>query len=448
MKDPAGLWEALLPKASLPLEYQLEVEYGDGDVQPARPVRVPADARRARPAPRGRAATSTSGSGSARTPRDRRRRRRGVRGLGAERALGRGRRRLQLVGRAAAPDARARPSGHLGAVRPRRRRGRGYKFEIRTQDGRLRLKADPFAFRAEVPPANASVVYERSTTGATTTWLERRARADPLREPMSIYEVHLGSWRRNPHDGHRSLTYRELADELADYVADLGFTHVELMPVTEHPFGGSWGYQVTGYFAPTSRFGTPDDFRFFVDRLHARGIGVILDWVPAHFPRDDWALARFDGTALYEHADPRRGAHPDWGTLSSTTAATRCGTSSSRTRSTGSEYHTDGLRVDAVASMLYLDYSRKAGEWVPNEYGGRENLEAVAFLREMNEVVYGARARRHRRRRGVDRVARRLARRRTWAGSASASSGTWAGCTTRSRTSRRIRSTAASTTTR
>ena len=220
-------------------------------------------------------------------------------------------------------------------------------------------------------------------------WLARRAQSDALREPMSIYEVHLGSWRRNTLEGDRSLTYLELADELSAYVADLGFTHVELMPIMEHPFGGSWGYQVTGYFAPTSRFGTPDDFRSFVDRLHQNGIGVLLDWVPAHFPRDDWALALFDGTHLYEHADPRRGAHPDWGTLIFNLSRDEV---RNFLLANGlywlKEHHVDGLRVDAVASMLYLDYSRKDGEWLPNEYGGRENLEAVDFLKRMNEIAY------------------------------------------------------------
>ena len=207
--------------------------------------------------------------------------------------------------------------------------------------------------------------------------------------PISIYEVHLGSWRLNPGEDNRSLTHPELADELAAYARDMGFTHVELLPVMAHPFAGSWGYQVTGYDAPTPRFGSPDDFKQFVDRLHECGIGVILDWVPAHFPRDDWALARFDGTELYEHADPRRGAHPDWGTRSSRSAATR-----SRNFLLANalfwlrEYHADGIRVDAVASMLYLDYSREAGEWVPNEHGGREDLEAVAMLKELNEVTY------------------------------------------------------------
>ena len=210
-----------------------------------------------------------------------------------------------------------------------------------------------------------------------------------LTSPVSVYEVHLGSWRLNTLQGNRPLTYVELADELAEYVTDMGFTHVELLPVMEHPYTPSWGYQVTGYFAPTSRFGTPDDYRAFVDRLHEAGIGVILDWVPAHFPKDDWALARFDGTALYEHEDPRRGFHPDWGTL-----VFNFGRNEVRNFLVSSalywlkEMHADGLRVDAVASMLYLDYSRKAGEWVPNEHGGNEDLDAIAFLQQLNEVAH------------------------------------------------------------
>ena len=223
-------------------------------------------------------------------------------------------------------------------------------------------------------------------------WQQRRAEADPQRGPMSIYEVHLGSWRRDPADPERLLSYGELGDQLAAYVKDMGFTHVELMPVMAHPFSGSWGYQVTSYFAPTPRHGSPDDLRAFTDRLHAEGIGVILDWVPAHFPRDAWALARFDGTALYEHADPRRGEHPDWGTL-----IFNFGRNEVRNFLLASalywlhEHHADGLRVDAVASMLYLDYSREAGEWVPNAFGGREDLEAVAFLKELNEVAHARR---------------------------------------------------------
>ncbi len=220
--------------------------------------------------------------------------------------------------------------------------------------------------------------------------MDERKSSDQLARPISIYEVHAGSWRLNPLEGNRSLTYGELADELSAYVRDMGFTHVELLPVMGHPFDGSWGYQVTSYFAPTPRWGGPDDFRKFVDQMHADGIGVILDWVPAHFPRDAWALARFDGTALYEHEDPRRGEHPDWGTL-----VFNYGRHEVRNFLLSNalfwarEYHVDGIRVDAVASMLYLDYSRKEGEWVPNEFGGREDLDAVSFLKELNEVLHG-----------------------------------------------------------
>src|SRR5581483_6637454 len=268
--------------------------------------------------------------------------------------------------------------------------GARYKFELRTRDGKLRLKADPLAFRTEVPPANASVVFAPGYEWGDDEWLAERRRSEPFAGPVSIYEVHLGSWRLNPQEGNRPLTYLEAADELAEYAVDMGFTHVELLPVMEHPYAPSWGYQVTGFFAPTARFGEPDDFRAFVDRLHRRGIGVILDWVPAHFPRDDWALARFDGTALYEHEDPRRGEHPDWGTL-----VFNFGRNEVRNFLLASalewlrEYHADGLRVDAVASMLYLDYSRKAGEWVPNIRGGNEDLDAISFVKQLNEVVHG-----------------------------------------------------------
>ena len=267
--------------------------------------------------------------------------------------------------------------------------GARYKFEIRTQEGELLLKADPLAFATEHPPQTSSVVHRSRYEWADGGWLTARARTEQLKAPISIYEVHLGSWRLNPLEDNRSLTYLELADELAAYVTDLGFTHVELMPVMGHPFSGSWGYQVTSQFAPTPRYGSPQEFKAFVDRLHASGIGVILDWVPAHFPRDAWALARFDGTALYEHADPRRGSHPDWGTL-----VFNHGRHEVRNFLLASalwwmrEYHADGLRVDAVASMLYLDYSRKAGEWVPNQHGGREDLDAVQFLKELNEIVH------------------------------------------------------------
>ncbi len=265
-----------------------------------------------------------------------------------------------------------------------------YKFEVRGADGALRLKADPLAAAAETPPRTASVVFESHHEWRDADWLRRRSESAPHAEPVSIYEVHLPSWRLNPLEGNRPLTFAELGQELGDYVADLGFTHVELLPVMAHPFSGSWGYQVTSYFAPSPVQGSPDDLRELIDRLHDRGIGVIMDWVPAHFPRDEFALARLDGTALYEHDDPRRGAHPDWGTL-----IFNYGRNEVRNFLVASalhwlsEYHADGLRVDAVASMLYRDYSRSGGEWVPNEYGGREDLEAIGFLRELNEVTHG-----------------------------------------------------------
>ena len=267
--------------------------------------------------------------------------------------------------------------------------GARYKFEILTRGGGLRLKADPFAFEAEAGPGTASVVNATNHEWRDDDWLERRAAADPWTSPMSIYECHLWSWRRVPAEGGRPLTYRELAEQLPPYIADLGFTHVEFLPPAQHPFAGSWGYQVTSYFAPAAPGGSPDDFRVLVDALHAAGIGVLVDWVPAHFPKDDFALARFDGTALYEHADPRMGEHPDWGTLVFNYG--RHEVSNFLLASAQywlEELHVDGLRVDAVASMLYLDYSRRPGEWVPNAFGGRENLEAVAFLRYLNEVVY------------------------------------------------------------
>ncbi|HEY1917240.1 MAG TPA: 1,4-alpha-glucan branching protein GlgB [Streptosporangiaceae bacterium] len=260
--------------------------------------------------------------------------------------------------------------------------GMRYKYEICGPDGGWRAKADPMARLAEEPPATASVVTASHYTWGDEAWLERRQASDPVARPMSVYEVHIGSWRPG-------LSYRDLADELVTYVRELGFSHVEFLPVAEHPFGGSWGYQVTSYYAPTSRFGSPDDFRFLVDRLHQAGIGVLVDWVPAHFPRDAWALARFDGTPLYEHPDPRRGAHPDWGTL-----IFNYGRNEVRNFLVANalywleEFHIDGLRVDAVASMLYLDYSRQPGEWAPNERGGNENLEAVAFLQEVNAACY------------------------------------------------------------
>jgi 1,4-alpha-glucan branching enzyme len=260
--------------------------------------------------------------------------------------------------------------------------GTRYKFEILGRDGSWRQKADPLAKGTEVPPATASVVIESHFAWADDEWISTRSSSDPHTGPLSIYEVHLGSWRQG-------LSYRDLGTQLTDYVVDLGFTHVELMPVSEHPFGGSWGYQVSSYYAPTSRFGHPDDFRFLVDTLHRAGIGVLLDWVPAHFPKDEWALANFDGTPLYEHPDPLRGEQPDWGTL-----VFNFGRSEVRNFLVANatywleEFHVDGLRVDAVASMLYLDYSRQPGQWRPNEHGGRENLEAIAFMKEANATAY------------------------------------------------------------
>ncbi|OLD09866.1 MAG: 1,4-alpha-glucan branching enzyme [Deltaproteobacteria bacterium 13_1_40CM_3_69_14] len=268
--------------------------------------------------------------------------------------------------------------------------GARYKFEIRPGGGGTQvLKADPYAFRTEVPPATASVIHQLDRyLWRDEQWMERRGKQDVFRRPMAVYEVHLSSWRRVVEEGSRSLTWKEAAAQLGDYVKGMGFTHVEFLPLAEHPFGGSWGYQVSGYFAPTARHGHPDEFKALVDELHQRGIGVILDWVPAHFPKDAHALARFDGSALYEHEDPRLGAHPDWGTL-----VFNYGRNEVRNFLLASalfwldQYHIDGLRVDAVASMLYRDYSRKPGEWIPNRFGGRENEEAIAFLKEVNERV-------------------------------------------------------------
>ena len=260
--------------------------------------------------------------------------------------------------------------------------GSAYKFYILDFNGTWLTKADPMAFSTQVPPANASIVCESDYVWTDVAWMEKRAAQNPHVRPMSTYEVHLGSWRVG-------LDYRSMAGELVDYVKAAGFTHVELLPVAEHPYGPSWGYQVTSYYAPTSRFGTPDQFRYLVDTLHRNGIGVILDWVPAHFPKDEWALANFDGTHLYEHDDPRRGEHPDWGTL-----IFDYGRNEVRNFLVANalfwleEFHLDGLRVDAVSSLLYLDYSRDVGQWLPNQYGGNENLDAVAFLQEMNATVY------------------------------------------------------------
>ncbi|MBK7863309.1 MAG: 1,4-alpha-glucan branching protein GlgB [Archangiaceae bacterium] len=267
--------------------------------------------------------------------------------------------------------------------------GTRYKLEIRPKSGTPFLKADPFAFRTEVPPQSASIVHDLNRyRWGDSAWLQGRAEVHRPDRPLSIYEVHAASFRRVPEEDHRSLTWRELATHLSAHAKSAGFTHVELLPIAEHPFGGSWGYQVSSYFAPTARFGHPDDFRWFVDTMHQQGLGVIVDWVPGHFPRDAFALGRFDGTALYEHEDPREGAHPDWGTL-----IFNFGRNEVRNFLIANalfwfdQYHVDGLRVDAVASMLYRDYSRKAGEWVPNRWGGRENEEAIEFMRHLNAVV-------------------------------------------------------------
>jgi 1,4-alpha-glucan branching enzyme len=268
--------------------------------------------------------------------------------------------------------------------------GTHYKFEVKQSHGAVVLKSDPFAFFGQHSLATASLVFDLERfRWSDDAWMEARKKKQWHREPVSIYEVHLGSWRRKPEEGDRYLSYRELADELLDYVVYMGYTHIELLPILEHPFDGSWGYQVTGFFAPTSRFGNPDEFRYFVDQAHAKGLGVILDWVPGHFPKDAHGLAEFDGTDLYEHADPRKGEHREWGTL-----IFNYGRNEVRNFLIANalfwlaEYHIDGLRVDAVASMLYLDYSRQAGEWIPNEFGGRENLEAIYFLKRFNEVCY------------------------------------------------------------
>ena len=269
-------------------------------------------------------------------------------------------------------------------------KGSTYKYEIISNDGKRLEKGDPFALQWEVPPKTASVVWDLDYRWKDKQWMKDRIDKNSLASPMAVYEVHLGSWKRQSDTGH-SFSYLELADDLVPYIKEMGFTHVEFMPVMEHPFFGSWGYQVTGYFAPSSRFGTPQEFMELVDRFHAEGIGVILDWVPSHFPNDSHGLAEFDGSHLYEHADPRKGYHPDWNSyiynygrnevraflISNAAFWLDC-------------YHADGLRVDAVASMLYLDYSRKEGEWIPNEYGGRENSEAISLLKEINTEMYGS----------------------------------------------------------
>jgi 1,4-alpha-glucan branching enzyme len=288
-------------------------------------------------------------------------------------------------------DLRARAtSGIWEGFVPGVGRGARYKFHIVSRIGGYQVdKADPFAFHDETPPHTASIVWPLDYEWNDARWMTERAGRNALGAPLAIYEVHLGSWRRVPEEGNRSLSYREIAPLLAEYVAAAGFTHVELLPIMEHPFYGSWGYQTTGYFAPTSRYGTPQDLMYLIDVLHQHGVGVILDWVPSHFPTDEHGLGFFDGEHLFEHRDPRQGFHPDWGSF-----IFNYGRNEVRSFLLSSalfwldRYHADGLRVDAVASMLYLDYSRKAGEWIPNRYGGRENLEAIDFLRRLNTSVY------------------------------------------------------------
>jgi 1,4-alpha-glucan branching enzyme len=388
---PAGLFEGRLAGAELPLRYELEVAYPGGHTFTLRdpyaflPTLSDVDLHLAG---EGRHEEIYAKLGA---------HVREVDGIGGTSfaVWAPAARSVSVVGDFNSWDGRLHPMRALGSSGiwelfvPAADDGHRYKYEIRTQAGDLQLRADPYAQATEVPPQTASVIHRPTHGWDDAEWMEARRTGRPHDAPVSIYEVHLGSWRTD-REGNE-LSYLELADQLAAYALDLNFSHLELLPVMAHPFTGSWGYQVTGYYAPSPRFGSPDDFRAFVDRLHGHGLGVILDWVPAHFPRDEFALARFDGTALYEHEDPRRGAHPDWGTL-----VFNYGRNEVRNFLLANalfwarEYHVDGIRVDAVASMLYLDYSRREGEWVPNEFGGREDLDAVAFLKELNEVLHAA----------------------------------------------------------
>jgi 1,4-alpha-glucan branching enzyme len=305
---------------------------------------------------------------------------------------------LSVIGDHNGWDSRANPlrergsSGIWEGFVPGIGRGAVYKYHIRSRGSDYQVeKADPLAFTAEVAPKTGSVVWDLDYNWADAEWMRTRHQRNKAKAPWSIYELHVGSWMRAPDEANRSLHYWELSGQLADYCARMGFTHIELLPVMEHPFFGSWGYQTTGYFAPTSRFGTPQDLMTLIDQLHQRGIGVILDWVPAHFPTDEHGLAYFDGTHLYEHADPRRGFHPEWKSYIFNLGRHEVQSFLiSNALFWLDRYHVDGLRVDGVASMLYLDYARKAGEWIPNEFGGRENIEAVAFLRRLNTEVYAA----------------------------------------------------------
>jgi 1,4-alpha-glucan branching enzyme len=384
--DESGLFEGTVPERTLPLRYRLAVSYPDGltaeldDPYAFLPTLGELDLHLA---VQGRHELLYEKLGAHVREVD------GILGT-AFAVWAPNARSLSVVGDFNNWDGRLHPMRSLGAsgiwelFLPGVWKGAHYKFEVRYQDGSIHLKTDPVAQETEQPPLSASIVFESRHVWEDEEWLAARRSTTALDRPVSIYEVHLGSWRQGLH-------YLEAADQLGGYVRDLGFTHVELLPMMEHPFIGSWGYQVTGFFAPTSRFGDPDGFRGFVDSLHRQGIGVILDWVPAHFPRDEWALARFDGTALYEHSDPRRGAHPDWGTLVFNTARNEVRNfllASALLWLQG--YHADGLRIDAVASMLYLDYSRRPGQWVPNRFGGREDLDNIAFLRELNEVIHAA----------------------------------------------------------
>jgi 1,4-alpha-glucan branching enzyme len=385
--DPAGLFEAIVD--ALPEDYELEVVYPNGDTYTARDpyaflptlgdidLHLVGEGRHLRLWEKlGAHATTHSGIDGV------------AFAVWAPAARG-----VRVHGDFNEWDGRLHPMRSMGASGiwelfvPSVGPGTKYKYEVAGADGSHVLKADPYAAATEIPPQTASVVFRSEYRWNDDEWMARRESIESIRSPVSIYEVHLGSWRRTPEGG--TLSYRDIADQLADYCREMGFTHVQLMPVAEHPFAGSWGYQVSNYFAPTARFGSPDDLRYLIDALHAEGIGVIADWVPAHFPRDEWALARFDGTALYEHADPRRGHHPDWGTL-----IFNYGRNEVRNFLIANalywieEFHIDGLRVDAVASLLYLDYSREEGEWLPNVFGGRENIEAIEFLKELNTVVH------------------------------------------------------------
>ena len=392
-RHSAGIYEAEIEDASLPLSYELRVTYPNGDVHQAQdpyrfpPIFSPYDAHLFG---EGNLLQLWKRFGAHRMTVD------GVDGyyfaVWAPNAQ-----RVSVVGDFNTWDGRVHamrqmlPNGVWEIFVPGLREGERYKYEIRTPSGAILHKCDPFGAFFEVPPQTAGLTHDHHRfEWSDTAWMQQRdARGAALNRPMSIYEAHLGSWRRSPDEGHRTLTYAELASTLVPYVKEQGFTHLELLPVMEHPFTGSWGYQVTGFYAPTSRFGPPEDFKMFVDACHRDGIGVILDWVPGHFPKDAHGLARFDGTALYEHEDPRQGEHQDWGTL-----IFNYGRNEVRNFLIGNalfwldEFHIDGLRVDAVASMLYLDYSRTEGQWVANRHGGRENLEAIDFLRRLNEVSH------------------------------------------------------------